>query len=130
VPYAPGTLEARGYARASWWRATPRDGGAPAALRLVTERTRLAADGDDLAAVRVDVVDGHAGAHGRHAAPFAVTGAARLIGLGNGNPTSTEPDKGTTRRAFNGLAQALVQGPARWAAPGSPSARRAQARQP
>jgi beta-galactosidase len=22
VPYAPGTLEARGYARASWWRAT------------------------------------------------------------------------------------------------------------
>lgn len=113
VPYAPGTLEARGYARG---KLVARDrrvtAVAPAALRLVTERTRLAADGDDLAAVRVDVIDAHGTLVPMADTPltFAVTGAARLIGLGNGNPTSTEPDKGTTRRAFNGLAQALVQG--------------------
>jgi len=41
---------------------------------------------------------------------FTVSGPAQIIGLGNGNPTSTEPDKGSTRKAFNGLAQAIVQG--------------------
>jgi beta-galactosidase len=40
---------------------------------------------------------------------FQVAGPGRLIGLGNGCPTSHEPDKGTTRKAFMGLAQAIVQ---------------------
>ncbi len=34
---------------------------------------------------------------------FAVTGNGRLIGVGNGDPSSHDADKGTVRRAFNGL---------------------------
>jgi beta-galactosidase len=32
-----------------------------------------------------------------------------VIGVGNGDPTSHEPDRASQRRAFNGLAQVLVQ---------------------
>jgi beta-galactosidase len=40
---------------------------------------------------------------------FDVEGPAEVIGVGNGNPTSHEPDKALYRKAFNGLAQAIVQ---------------------
>ena len=32
-----------------------------------------------------------------------------MIGVGNGDPTSLEPDKADVRRAFNGLCMAIVQ---------------------
>lgn len=112
VPYAPGTLEARGF-NAGKLAAQDRrvTAGKPAALRLVADRKRLSADGADTAPVRVEVLDAHGIVVPTADTPisFALAGPARLIGLGNGNPTSTEPDKGTQRRTFNGLAQALVQ---------------------
>ena len=40
---------------------------------------------------------------------FEVSDNARIIGVGNGDPSSHEPDKAKTRRAFNGLCQVLVQ---------------------
>jgi beta-galactosidase len=40
---------------------------------------------------------------------FDVEGPAEVIGVGNGDPTSHEPDKALYRKAFNGLAQAIVQ---------------------
>jgi beta-galactosidase len=40
---------------------------------------------------------------------FRVSGAGRLIGTGNGDPTNQEPDKGTSRKAFSGLCMALAQ---------------------
>jgi beta-galactosidase len=121
VPYAPGTLIAigrnGGQVVAQDRRMTA---GAPARLALSADRTRLAADGNDLAMVRVEVCDAQGNPVPTADTPlrFGLTGAARLIGLGNGNPVSTEQDKGTMRRAFNALAQAIVQsdgrqGPAR-----------------
>jgi beta-galactosidase len=40
---------------------------------------------------------------------FAVTGPGQVIGVGNGNPTSHEPDVASQRKAFNGLAQAIIR---------------------
>jgi beta-galactosidase len=40
---------------------------------------------------------------------FTVEGPGKIIGVGNGNPSSHEPDKGSKRRVFNGLAQVIVQ---------------------
>ncbi len=40
---------------------------------------------------------------------FNVTGAGKLIGVGNGDPTDQESDKGTSRKAFSGLCMAIVQ---------------------
>jgi beta-galactosidase len=39
---------------------------------------------------------------------FTVSGGD-VIGVGNGNPNSLEPDVASERRAFNGLAQAIVR---------------------
>jgi beta-galactosidase len=39
---------------------------------------------------------------------FEVAGG-RLIGVGNGDPSCHESDKGTKRSAFNGLCMAIVQ---------------------
>jgi beta-galactosidase len=40
---------------------------------------------------------------------FKVSGAGKLIGTGNGDPTNQESDKGTSRKAFSGLCMAIVQ---------------------
>jgi len=40
---------------------------------------------------------------------FTVTGPGKLLGVGSGDPSSHEPDKGTQRKAFNGLVRAIVQ---------------------
>ena len=40
---------------------------------------------------------------------FRVSGQGKVIGVGNGDPTSHESDKGSSRKAFSGLCMALVQ---------------------
>jgi len=40
---------------------------------------------------------------------FRVSGEGALIGVGNGDPTCHESDKGTSRKAFCGLCMAIVQ---------------------
>jgi beta-galactosidase len=112
APFAPGRIEARGY----------RDGkrvagarhettGAPAAVRLVAETRRIKAGADGLAILRAEIVDAKGRIVPDAGTPlrFEVQGPGRLIGVGNGDPTSHESDRGPDRSAFNGLAQALVQ---------------------
>ena len=112
VPYAPGTLEARGFDASGKVMATDKveTTGAPAGLRLTTDRAALTADGEDLTMVEVDVVD----AQGRIVptadtdVTFAVTGAGHVAGVGNGDPTNHEPDKAPSRHAFNGKCMVIV----------------------
>ena len=40
---------------------------------------------------------------------FQVSGAAHIAGVGNGDPSSHEPDRADTRHAFGGLGLAAVQ---------------------
>ena len=111
VPYVPGELVARGY----------RDGkeiasdrvvttGAPAQLRLKTDRRTVLADGEDVTEVQVEVLDasGHVVPDASNLLGFSVVGLATVVGVGNGDPSSHEPDKATERHAFNGLAMALI----------------------
>jgi len=112
VPYAAGVLEARGSKGGQVVLTAKRETtGAPARIRLVADRPRVAADGEDVAVVEVRVVD----AAGRlvpvadDEITFHVTGSGKLIGVGNGDPSSHESDKGDARRAFNGLCLGLVQ---------------------
>ncbi len=112
VPYAPGRLEA--VARSDGKelkRAAVETTGEPVALRLVPDRSSLAGDGRDAVPVTVEAVD----AEGRSvptanlAVEFEISGSGAIIGLGNGDPTSHEPEKGTRRSLFNGLAQVILQ---------------------
>jgi beta-galactosidase len=115
VPYAPGRLEARGWSNG---RIVARDQvettGPAVRLRLTPDRSRMYADGVDCQPITIEALD----AKGRPA-PSAndlvslgvVSG--RIIGLGNGDPTSLAPSKGGEVRLFNGRAQVIVQTRAR-----------------
>ncbi len=112
VKYAPGRLEARGWKNGKLVKTTRRDTAGPAAkLTLRLNRKALSADGVDVAMFAAEVRD----AQGRVApitdnlVSFRITGPARLIGVGNGDPADQSPDKGASRRAFSGCCMAIVQ---------------------
>lgn len=113
VRYQPGQLEARGFDAAGKLMLTASrvTAGAPAGLTLTTSRQQLRADNEDVAVVNVAVVDsaGHLVPTATTEIPFTVSGPARIIGVGNGNPLSHEPDKADRRQAYAGLCQVLVQ---------------------
>jgi beta-galactosidase len=111
VPYAPGRLEAVGKTGGKVVaHAVVETTGAPVALRLTPDRANLAGDGRDAAPITVEALD----AKGRPvptanlAVSFEVAGG-RIIGLGNGDANSHEPEKSSARRLYNGLAQVIVQ---------------------
>lgn len=111
VAYQPGRLEARGYRGGKTIaRDVVETTGAPAAIRLKTTMKELLADEEDLSPVDVEIVD----AKGRvvptadNSVSFEVLGAGDIRGVGNGDPSSHEPDKGRSRRAFHGLCAVYV----------------------
>jgi beta-galactosidase len=112
VKYSPGVIEAHGFKSGRVLLTEIREtAGAPAALRLNPDRAKISADGEDVSVVNVEVVD----AKGRitpvvsNEVSFRVTGPGRIIGVGNGDPSCHESDKGEKRSAFNGLCMAIVQ---------------------
>jgi beta-galactosidase len=112
VNYAPGVLEARGYRDGKLILTAQRETtGAATGIVLEPDRESLHADGRDLSVVTVRIVDDQERIvpDADHEVSFAVRGPAALIGVGNGDPVSHEPDKAERRRAFNGLCMALVQ---------------------
>ena len=112
VQYQPGAIEARGYRGGKLILTAQRETtGAPARLALKPDRSRLAANGQDVAVIAVEVLDAQGRLMPTADTPivFDVQGPGKLIGVGNGDPSSHEADKGCMRRAFNGLCQAIVQ---------------------
>ncbi len=112
VPYAPGVLEARGFAKGQQVLAAKREtAGDAAAVELRPDRAKISADGEDVSMVEVRIVDsvGRVAPLADNEIVFHVSGSGKLIGVGNGNPSSHESDKGPVRRAFNGLCLAIVQ---------------------
>lgn len=112
VPYAPGELMAVGYRQGREYRRVRVATTGPAAgLRLTPDRSALRADGEDVAVIQVEVVDaaGRCVPTAGDQIRFAVEGPGRILGVGNGDPSCHEADKGTMRSAFNGLCQVLVQ---------------------
>ncbi|HEX7652316.1 MAG TPA: beta-galactosidase GalA, partial [Verrucomicrobiae bacterium] len=95
VKYAPGTLSAKGYVAGKLVAEQKVDTtGDAVALRLVPDRTRIHADGEDVSVFTVSAVD----AQGRpvpvaqNKLNFNLAGNGRIIGVGNGDPSSHEPD--------------------------------------
>ena len=99
VKYAPGTLSARGY-RNSLEIVTCKveTTGAPAAIRLIADKPSIKANGEDLAIVRIEVVD----ENGRNVPTadnpmeFSLNGLGHLLGVSNGDPDDREPERFVT----------------------------------
>jgi beta-galactosidase len=128
VPYEPGRLEAVGFRNGKEaLREAVETTGDSARLTLAADRAAISADGRDLSIVTVGALDskGRPMPIAADEVFFDLSGPGRIIGVGNGNPSSHEPDvflpgppakaggkavpPQWKRRLFNGLAQVLVQ---------------------
>jgi beta-galactosidase len=112
VKYAPGTLLAKGFTGGKEvLEDKVETTGAAAVLGLSADRTEINGDGEDVAMVTVSVADeqGRKVPTADNKVVFAISGPGRIIGVGNGNPSSHESDKASERTLFNGLAQVIVQ---------------------
>lgn len=112
VPFAGGRLHA--VSRKQGKEVLTKDlhtAGKPAKIELTADRSDIAADGKDLSFVTVRVLDeeGHVVPNADNIIQFKVTGQGFLNAVDNGSPTSHERFKAGSRKAFNGLALAIVQ---------------------
>ena len=88
-----------------------RTAGEPAQLQLTADRTRIAADGNDLAFVTVSLLDkdGNECPLANDALTFEVTGAGSFKAACNGDATSLEPFTLPQMKLFSGKLVVIVQ---------------------
>lgn len=112
LPFEPGVLKA--IARKNGQVVLTREvrtAEAPARIVLVPDRQTIKADGSDLSFVAVKVVDknGTVVPDADQLIKFDVTGQGSIASVDNGNQISHESFKASQRKAFHGMALAIVQ---------------------
>jgi beta-galactosidase len=108
VTYAPGTLSAKGFDAAGNVIAETKveTTGDPAAVQLVPNHTTINANGEDVSVFTVSATD----AQGRmvpvsaNKINFALSGAGKILGVGNGDPSCHEPDTYVPEQPMKDLA--------------------------
>ncbi len=115
VKYEPGTLEAVAFKKGKTIRAKVETTGEPYEVIVTPYKTTMTADGKDATVINISVVDkqGREVPDASDLIRFSVNGDLKLIGVGNGDPSSHEPDKCVDslwqRHLFNGKCQVIVQ---------------------
>jgi beta-galactosidase len=112
APYAPGSLRAVAYKGGTQVAVDEvRTAGPAARLRLVPDRSKISADGQDLSyiTVRVEDKDGNLCPLAANLVQFKVEGAGKFEATDNGNAASIEPFQADRHTAFNGLALLIVR---------------------
>jgi beta-galactosidase len=115
VNYEPGILEAIAYKKGKKLTTKLETTGQATKVILSPDKTMLLADGKDATVVTISLEDeqGRAVPDANNLIEFALSGNAKIIGVGNGDPSSHEHDKcqeGEWKRsAFNGKCQIIIQ---------------------
>ncbi|HTQ37589.1 MAG TPA: beta-galactosidase GalA [Pirellulales bacterium] len=96
VNYAPGTLSAKGFDSNGNVVADAEEEtvGEPVRIQLTPDRESINADGEDAAVFAVAVLDrqGRFVPTAQNKIDFALEGPGKIVGVGNGDPSSHEPD--------------------------------------
>jgi beta-galactosidase len=115
VIYEPGVLEAKGKRNGRILAECIETTGNPEKLMLIPDRTTILSDGQDVSVINVSVVDekGRVVPDASNLIGFSAKGGGKIIGVGNGDPSSHEPDKCPPgcwqRHLFSGKCQVIVQ---------------------
>lgn len=111
VPYQPGSIKVMGYKNGkAMVDKEIKTAGKPAQIKLLADRNTIDSDGRDLAyvTVRIEDKDGNLCPLADNMVNFEVSGAGKIAGVDNGNSISLESFKDNKRKAFNGLALAIL----------------------
>ncbi len=115
VIYEPGTLEAVAYKKGKKITTKVETTGQAYKVILSPDKTIMTADGQDANVINVSFVDkdGKEVPDANNMIYFSISDNAKIIGVGNGDPSSHEADKcvdGLWRRsAFSGKCQVIIQ---------------------
>ncbi|WP_396181112.1 beta-galactosidase GalA [Flavobacterium sp.] len=115
VLYEPGTLKAVAYKKGKKITAKIETTGLATHVVLTPDKSILMADGKDATVVNISITDekGREVPTANNLLAFTISENAKIIGVGNGDPSSHEPDKCLTdswqRSAFNGKCQIIIQ---------------------
>ncbi|MDC7675598.1 glycoside hydrolase family 2 TIM barrel-domain containing protein [Asticcacaulis machinosus] len=114
VPYKAGTLKAIGYLDgkpAGQWEL--KTAGDPASVRVTVDKQELSADGQSLAYVTAELLDGNGvPIYARDSdlkLSFKVSGAGQLAGAGSGNPMEAQSLQSGHVKTFHGRAVGVVK---------------------
>ena len=113
VVYQPGSVRVVSYKDGKEWAtASHVTVGGATSLNMTADRTSITGDGYDLSFISVAVVDadGNMVPMASDAITFEVTsGPGEIVSTDNGDPTDMVPFPSKTRKAFSGLALAIVR---------------------
>ena len=115
VPYKAGKLKAVAYKNGRKFEKTIETTDEPYKIVLAASKPTLTADGKDAVVVNVSVLDkkGREVPDANQLIQFSLSGNAKIIGVGNGDPSCHEPDRcldGDWKRSlFNGKCQLIIQ---------------------
>jgi beta-galactosidase len=112
VPYAPGVLKTVGLNNGQVVEQnTLQTAGEPARVRLVADRSRITADGQDLCFVTVEAIDraGNFQPNGDQSVTFNISGPGVIAGIGSGDYSQEQMYQGTHRLLFHGRAEAVIR---------------------
>ncbi|KAF2856827.1 glycoside hydrolase family 2 protein [Plenodomus tracheiphilus IPT5] len=113
VVYAPGEVRVVTYKNGTEWATSSiRTTGAATTIRLTADRKEIAADGDDLSFVSLELVDdnGELVRNANDHVTFSISGPGEIVATDNGFEADFTPFPSLERDAFNGLALAVVKG--------------------
>jgi beta-galactosidase len=111
VPYEPGTLKVVGKKGGQIVSEEIHTTSKPVAVRLSTDRNEIVADAQDIANVKVEIIDenGLVVPDADNLIEFKVEGEGVLAGTDNGNPQDKTQMQSKQRNVFNGLALAVIK---------------------
>ena len=114
INYEPGTIEAVAYKKGKRLTEKVQTTGMPVDIVVTPYKTTILADGRDATVINISVVDreGREVPDADNMIQFKIEGDGKIIGVGNGDPSSHEPDKcadGAWQRSlFNGKCQVII----------------------
>ena len=112
VVYEPGELKVVAYKNGKEWASdTVKTTGAAAQLTLKPDRATIAGDGHDLSFVTLTVADsaGLMVPRSKNDIVFSISGPGEIVATDNGDATDMNIFSLPQRKAFNGLALAIVK---------------------